>query len=160
TFFRYFADTREVLFYGSNELKDGLVRLVGEAPASAPPIEAVTSALEAVGTVLQDRRELSRNRQAVIAANPELLERELVKLSTIASALAETLRERGVSDQAATLAAEAGVTIFRIAVDRWAGEANEQDLPSVIRASLEELRAVTASKPKRSRQATTRRGFA
>ncbi|MGH9104537.1 MAG: TetR family transcriptional regulator [Acidimicrobiales bacterium] len=157
TFYRYFADKREVLFYGASELKEGLVRLVAEAPASAPPLEAVTSALEAVSTTLQDRRELSLKRQAVIAANPELLERELVKLSSIASALADTLRQRGVSGQAATLAAEAGVTIFRVAVDRWAREADEQDLPSVIRASLANLRAVTTSKPKSSRQGAIRR---
>ena len=55
TFFRYFADKREVLFYGANELKDSLVRLVVEAPASATPIEAVTAALESAGTELQAR---------------------------------------------------------------------------------------------------------
>jgi AcrR family transcriptional regulator len=153
TFFRYFADKREVLFYGANELKQSLVRLVAEAPESASPIEAVTSALETVGGELQERREFAQRRQAIIAANPELRERELIKLANIASALAETLRQRGVSDTAATLTAEAGMAVFRIAVDRWAMETNEQDLPFVIRASLDELRAVTASKPKRSRQA-------
>ena len=49
------------------------------------------------------------------------------------------------------LAAETGMTIFRVAVDRWVEGTDEQDLPSVIRASLDELRAVTASRPKRSR---------
>ena len=151
TFFRYFADKREVLFYGANELKDSLVRLVVEAPASATPIEAVTAALEGAGTELQARREFAQRRQAVIAANPELRERELIKLANIASAIAEALRERGTSATTAMLAAETGMTIFRVAVDRWVEGTDEQDLPSVIRASLDELRAVTASRPKRSR---------
>ncbi|MGH9296007.1 MAG: TetR family transcriptional regulator, partial [Acidimicrobiales bacterium] len=97
TFFRYFADKREVLFYGSHELKASLVRSVAEAPASAAPIEAVTSALEAAGEALQDHREFARKRQAVIAENPALQERELIKLATVASALADTLRQRGAS---------------------------------------------------------------
>ncbi len=152
TFFRYFADKREVLFYGSHELEASLVRSVAEAPASAAPIEAVTSALEAAGEALQDHREFARKRQAVIAENPALQERELIKLATVASALADTLRQRGASDAAATLAAEAGMAIFRIAVNRWTRETNGRDLPGLIRASLAELRAVTASRPKHARR--------
>jgi AcrR family transcriptional regulator len=156
TFFRYFADKREVLFYGSSDLKDNLVRLVSETPATTPPIEAVVSALEIAGAQLEERREFARKRHAVITANPELLERELVKLTTIASALAETLRHRGVSDTNAALTAEAGMTIFRVAFDRWARGTKQDDLPSVIRSSLEELRVVTARESKRSRQAAIR----
>ena len=92
TFFRYFADKREVLFYGADDLKRSLIRLVAMAPESASPIEAVTSALVTAGRQLEERREFAQRRQAIIAANPELRERELIKLATIASALAETLR--------------------------------------------------------------------
>ncbi|MGP0028206.1 MAG: hypothetical protein ACLPKE_33350, partial [Streptosporangiaceae bacterium] len=53
---------------------------------SAPA--AVATALAAVGPVFQERREYSRRRQAVIDANPELRERELIKLATLASAIA------------------------------------------------------------------------
>ncbi|HTW08160.1 MAG TPA: TetR family transcriptional regulator, partial [Acidimicrobiales bacterium] len=151
TFFRYFADKREVLFYGANELKESLVRLVAEAPVPVAPIEAVTAALETAGKGLQERREFARRRQAIIAANPELRERELIKLATISSALAEVLRQRGASDTAAMLAAEAGMAVFRVAVERWVAGSDDEDLPAVIRASLDELRAVTASKPGRSR---------
>jgi AcrR family transcriptional regulator len=155
TFFRHFADKREVLFYGANQLKEGLVRLVAEAPASAPPIEAVTAALESAGGQLQERREFARRRQAVIAANPELRERELIKLANIASALAEALRERGASGTDAVLAAETGMVIFRVAFERWVAGTDDENLPRVIRASLEELRSVTANKPKRTRRAAT-----
>src|ERR1700693_5977609 len=57
TFFRYFADKREVLFWGAAALQDLLVSTVIDAPASAAPIDAVARALEAAGAVLQERRE-------------------------------------------------------------------------------------------------------
>ena len=49
TFFRYFADKREVLFAGASTLEEFLVASVNDAPAALPPIEAITAALEAAG---------------------------------------------------------------------------------------------------------------
>ena len=81
TFFRHFADKREVLFGGSAALQELLLSALASAPESAAPIDAVAAALEAASAGLQERREYSRQRQAVIAANPELQERELIKLA-------------------------------------------------------------------------------
>ena len=114
------------------------------APDSAAPIDAVASALEAAGALLQERREYARQRQAVIAANAELQERELIKLASLASAMAGVLRRRGVADSAASLTAEAGIAVFRIAFKRWVSQTSQQDLPHFIRESLDELKAVTA----------------
>ena len=97
TFFRHFADKREVLFGGAGALQELLVSAVADAPDAAAPIDAVAAALEAAGALLQERRELARQRQAVIAANPELQERELIKLASLAAALADALRRRGVA---------------------------------------------------------------
>src|SRR2546421_8842988 len=74
TFFRYFADKREVLFGGAGRLQELLVSAVVSAPDSAAPIDAVAAALEAGGALLQERREFARQRQAVIDANTELRE--------------------------------------------------------------------------------------
>jgi AcrR family transcriptional regulator len=144
TFFRHFSDKREVLFGGGDELKELFVSSLAGAPASAAPIDAIAVSLEAAGAALQERHEFARQRQVVIAANAELQERELVKLASIAEALADTLRERGVGEPAASLTAEAGVAVFRIAFERWVAEASQRDLPELIRESLEALRAVTA----------------
>ena len=144
TFFRHFADKREVLFWGSGVLQEVLVGAVAGAPPSAAPIDAVAAALEAAGNLLEERRALARRRQAVIAANPSLQERELIKLATLASAMAGALRRRGVGEPAASLAAEAGVAVFRVAFERWIEDSGERDLPQVVRESLEELKAVTA----------------
>jgi len=144
TFFRYFADKREVLFGGASTLQSLLVSAVANAPQSATPIDAVVTALEGAGALLQERREYSRQRQSIINASVELQERELIKLASLAAALADALRQRGVKDRAATLAAEAGIAIFRVAFERWVDDPEEQDLAQLMRQSLDELKAVTA----------------
>jgi AcrR family transcriptional regulator len=144
TFFRHFADKREVLFAGANMLQELVVTAVAGAPDSAPPIAAAAAGVEAAGALLQERREYSRQRQAVIAANAELRERELIKLASLATAIAEALRGRGVEDPAASLAAEAAIAAFRIAFELWTSKTEGPDLPRLIRDSLDELRAVTA----------------
>jgi AcrR family transcriptional regulator len=146
TFFRHFADKREVLFAGSGALQEQLVGPVARAPASAAPIDAIAAGLEAAGALLQERREVARQRQRIIAANPELQERELIKLASLAAALAETLRGRGVGEPAASLTAEVAIAVFRIAFERWVDEANDRDLPEIIRESLDEMKAVSAGR--------------
>jgi hypothetical protein len=117
---------------------------VASEPESASPLDAVAAAIEAAGVLLQERREFARQRQAIIAASPELRERELIKLASLASALADTLRQRGIEEPVASLAAEVGIAVFKIAFARWVEESNQKALPEVMRESLDELRAVTA----------------
>jgi AcrR family transcriptional regulator len=146
TFFRHFADKREVLFGGAGSLQELLVRTLASTPDSAAPIDAIAAALEAAGALLQERRDYARQRQSVIVANAELRERELIKLAALASALADALRRRGVRDPVASLSAEAGIAVFKIAFERWINEPTQRDLPQLIRESLDELKAVTAGK--------------
>jgi len=146
TFFRYFADKREVLFSGSAILKELLVQTALDAPSAATPIEAVAAALEAVGAVLQQRGQGAQKRRRVITANAELRERELVKMASWASALADALRRRGVPDPTAALTAEAGIAVFRVAFERWVQRPKKHDLPRLIGESLDQLKAVTAGR--------------
>jgi AcrR family transcriptional regulator len=145
TFFRYFADKREVIFGGSDLLKERIVAGVAGAAATAGPLDAVSSGLDAAAGMLGEfRRDLSLQRQAVIAANPELRERELAKLADYSTAVAAALTQRGVSEPQATLAADAGMTVLRVAIQRWAGGDDSRDLAAIMRDSLAELRAVAA----------------
>ena len=146
TFFRYFADKREVLFWGAGRLQELVVSTAASAPDTAAPIDTVAAALEAAGALLQERREGARQRQAIIAANAELQERELIKLASLAAALAAALRQRGVTEPAASLAAEAGIAVFKIAFERWINGTSQRDLPQLVRDSLDELKAVTAGR--------------
>jgi len=144
TFFRHFKDKREVLFAGSASLAALLDERVLDAPASATPIEAVGAALQAAGAMLQERGDWSKQRQAVISANAELRERELIKLASLASALGDALRQRGVKDPSASLTAEAGIAAFKVAFERWVQQPTKRNLPRLIRESLDDLKAITA----------------
>jgi AcrR family transcriptional regulator len=145
TFFRYFADKREVLFAGSAVLQDELVSALEAAPDSARPMVAIAAALDAAGAMLGERRDYARQRQSVIAANVELRERELIKMASLSLALADGLRRRGVTDPEASLAAEAGVAVFRVAFERWVSEPRDRGLSQVMRESLTQLKALTAA---------------
>jgi len=118
------------------------VRTIADAPASMTPIQAVTEALSAAGAVLGERRDMTRRRQAVIAANPALRQHEQIKYATLAADLADALRGRGVEPSSARLAAEAGVAVFRTAFERWIGEDEERDFDRLVRDTLDELAAV------------------
>lgn len=161
TFFRYYADKREVLFAGSEELRDHLIAKVEEAPASLSPFEAVATALvEVAGAALGERPDFARQRREIIVATPELQERELIKLASWASAVADALRRRGVDDQTAALAGEAGIAVFKVAFYRWVEEPDEErTLAELIGEASLEMMAVAgrapASRPGRTPQRTS-----
>jgi AcrR family transcriptional regulator len=144
TYFRHFADKREVLFWGSEQLEELFVTGVADAPPSASPMEAVAGALDGVAALFDDRRVPAAQRQRIIATTPELHERELIKLASLGAAVAQALRERGVGDPAAILIAEAAVTVFRVAFARWVQDDNDLALDQLMRDSLEALRTATA----------------
>ena len=144
TFFRHYADKREVLFGGSHALQEIFVDTLAGTPESATPIDAMASTLETVAVFFLERHEFARQRQAVIMANGELRERELIKLASLSAALAATLRRRGVKDPAASLTAEAGIAVFQGGIERWVGDSGERTLADFLRESLDELKVVAA----------------
>ncbi|MHB1569263.1 MAG: TetR/AcrR family transcriptional regulator, partial [Solirubrobacteraceae bacterium] len=81
TFFRHYADKREVLFAGAEFLEVAVTEAVTAAPDSAAPIDAAMAGLAAAAALLEERREFAGRRHAIIAASPELRERELIKLA-------------------------------------------------------------------------------
>jgi AcrR family transcriptional regulator len=144
TFFRYFSDKREVLFSGSQELEHRWVEAVAAAPADATTLAAVEAGLDAVAEMFVDRHAFARTRAVVVNANPELQERELIKLQNLAGAIEAALAERGVPANAATLAAQAGVTVFHVAFARWLAQDDPAAFRRLMDESLAELRSVTA----------------
>ena len=146
SFFRHFPDKREVLFYGMDSVRDLVVQAIADAPSSAGPMEAVGEALAAVGAMVQENPEFAVKRNGVVSANAELRERELVKLAEMAGAMAGALRERGVPGSAASLAAETGIVVYRVAFARWIGEPGRADLPEILLQTMAELRDVLADR--------------
>ena len=145
TFFRYFSDKREVLFSGSQELQRLWLEGLGAAPAEASPLAVVAAGLDPVAEMFTERHAFARIRAQIIEANAELQERELIKLERLAAAIQGALVERGVSANAAILAAQAGVTVFHVAFARWVQENDPAAFRRLLDESLEELRSVTAA---------------
>lgn len=145
TFFRHFADKREVLFAGSEVLQDTMIAALADTPESASPMTAVLAALNAAGEMLVDR-EYSARRQSVIVANAELQERELIKMASLSRALSGGLRRRGVADLDAALAAETGIAVFKVAFEQWVGETGHGTLAAAINASAGQLRTLTGDR--------------
>jgi AcrR family transcriptional regulator len=147
TFFRYFADKREVLFLGGHELETFLAGHVTAAPPAATPLTAIAGALAAAAAAFftAEHQVRSRQRHLVISSSPDLQERELLKLASLAAAFAAALRERGVSDPGASLVAESGVAVFKTAFGRWVSGDASQGLADIIEETLAELRAVVCA---------------
>jgi AcrR family transcriptional regulator len=145
TFFRYFSDKREVLFSGSQDLQRLWLEGLDAAPPQTSPLAIVTAGLGPVAEMFAERHPFARVRAQIIEANPELQERELIKLQSLAAAIKAALVQRGVSANAAILAAQAGVTVFHVAFAHWVAQEDPTAFRRLIDESLEELRSVTAA---------------
>lgn len=143
TFFRYFADKREVLFDRSGDLVSHVVASIASAPADHAPIDVVGAAMTTAAALLEGNREYARRRRDVVAANPSLQERELLKMFTLAAAASAALRERGATPLAADLAAETGTTVFRIGFEAWVDGGPTVHFADCIREALAQLRELT-----------------
>ena len=144
TFFRYFGDKREVLFAGQGRLLEVYAAAIADGPDSATPLDLVAAALRAGTPVFEERRKFGRQRQAVIDSHPELREREELKRASTAAAMTGALRQRGVTEPAASLAAEVAVIAFKTAFGRWIHDPGPPGLAELIDEALGQLRLLAA----------------
>jgi AcrR family transcriptional regulator len=145
TFFRHFADKREVLFAGEELMPERVARLMAGAPPSLGPMELIARGLPPAAAEIFEGRSVDYllRRRAAIDAEPALHERELRKFSLMSAALEQGFRDRGVDDLTARLAAEIAVTTFRIAATRWLDQHGDPDLPTTIGQTLAAVRHLT-----------------
>jgi len=152
TYFRHFADKREVLFSGSKDLEQAIVDRVVSAPSEAAPLAVTVGAIEAVAALLQARRDFSdvRARYAIVTEHAEVRERELIKMASLATAVTKALHARSVSEPIASVVAECGITVFKVGFERWVSAKKPGEFAAHIRAAAEALRAASASTPPRA----------
>ena len=146
TFFRHFQDKREVLF-GDGTMNELLAGGIAAAPAAATPLEAVAHALDAVGreAFTPARREFIARRRAVIAAHPELQEREALKGLGLTASMTGALQRRGVPGLTSQVTAELGALAGKIAYERWSDTASGDEFSHVARRALGEVQAASAA---------------
>jgi len=145
TFFRHFADKREVLFAGSTLLQDRLIDAIASVAPDQSPFDAAVAAVAQAFDGLGVTRTAARRRSNVIAGTAELRERELIKMASLAEALAGGLRQRGAGDPEAALAAESAIAAMRVAFERWVRARSGPSLIDEYHATVIALRAVTAT---------------
>ena len=114
----------------SAELEQEIVRAVAARGDTLPPLDAVVRALEvAADTLFEDRRAAVTRRHAIVAADPELLERELHKDALLTEAIAAALHERGCDPVTAFLAAGTAMLAQQTAFQKWAQPGETRTLP-------------------------------
>ena len=143
TFFRHFPDKREVLFAGEADLRAALMQAVAEAPDGLEPFEVLLCAFGKTARRLEDNRPYSEPRWQVIAATPALRERELAKHASLTNAVAEALRQRGVADGLAALAARTGWAAYQHAVQAWIDDP-ALSLTAQLDRAFDDLRALSS----------------
>jgi AcrR family transcriptional regulator len=152
TFFRHFTDKREALFHGQDLFVQAFLAGLDAAPPGATPVESIASAVQSAASFFADeRRAHSRKRQAVIDKNPALQERELHKFANLAATLADALRARGAGPLHATLAAQAGTSVFGVAFAQWIAKGERRSLDQITAEVFGELRTLTAPAQGRTR---------
>jgi AcrR family transcriptional regulator len=155
TFFRHFADKREVLFGG----EDVLAGLFGDAIRGASPDATLTECLQAAfaaagATMTPQQRAKAAQRVLVVAANTEVQERALLKHARVARSISAALRARGADELTARLGAEVGMLAFRIAVERWMEPGDNEPFALQAAAALRELQVRAAEFDSTSSQVT------
>ncbi|MFF0267980.1 TetR family transcriptional regulator [Kribbella sp. NPDC004536] len=142
TFFRHFSDKREVLFDGEAELRLDLIRSIVEAPSGLAPYDVLLHAFAAAAEALEARRPTTGARAELIASTPALRERDLTKHALLTDAVAEALRQRGLSDRLADLAARTGWATYQHAVRTWDGNP-DPGLQACVRQAFDDLRKLS-----------------
>jgi hypothetical protein len=77
----------------------------------------------------------------VIAAAPELREREALKGLGLTASMTDALKQRGVPDLTSRVAAELGALAMEIAYDRWTGTRDGDDFGEIARRALKDVQA-------------------
>jgi AcrR family transcriptional regulator len=95
TFFRHFADKREVFFGGEAQLRDLLTGAVAAVPAGTRPLPALRAAFHQAVPLIERNLPVTERRMPVIVATPALKERALAKSAALVAALPDALQARG-----------------------------------------------------------------
>jgi AcrR family transcriptional regulator len=139
TFFNHFSDKREVLFAGSSALEEQVEAFIVTSGPQQPAIDVAISALAAAGQTLSRYSEGARLRRDVIDSSPELQERSLIKLASLARVITAALVARDPHLTGASLVAESAVTVFGAAYSAWA-DSPTSHFPDLMDKVLAELR--------------------
>jgi AcrR family transcriptional regulator len=141
TFFRHFADKREVLFGGEAELRETLTSAIAAVPEGTKPLPTIQAAFHASVPLFERNRSVSEPGARLVATTPALHERSLAKTASLVDAMAEALRARGTEQRTAHLCAQIGMDTFRSATRQWQADGSVE-LATLVDEAFGQLREV------------------
>jgi AcrR family transcriptional regulator len=142
TFFRHFADKREVLFADDAQMPAMVATMFAEAPPSTEPLTLIVEGLRVVAeTRFEPRRAAILERRELVRTDAGLQERELQKRASMSEAIQEGFRARGMAAAPAALLAETCVTLMFVSLTEWLDGDDGRTLDAIILETLETLRA-------------------
>jgi AcrR family transcriptional regulator len=140
TFFRYFADKREVLFVDQVAYQDYFLDALAVSSSTAP-MALIEDALRGGAEFFpEERRPHSRTRQKILDSSLGLLERESLKRASLTEALGTALTARGIAPLTAALAAQSGAAVFYIAFAAWIAEGETRTFMELLDVAIFELK--------------------
>lgn len=143
SYFRHFADKREVLFLREREFPSVVSALLAEAPSGLTPLQLTMFGFETIASrQFGQWRDSIAARRAIIRSDEGLRERELLKSSMLSDAIGQSLTEAGIDAEAAALVASFGVLIFDVALRDWLDGPADRPLVDVLRATLSRMQRV------------------
>lgn len=128
TFFRHFADKREILFGREDELAPLLSDAIRAAASDADLPTLMLAALQAADAQMTtDQRPKAVQRRGVAGANPEVQERGLLKIARTTAAVADALAGRDVDELTARLGAEMLILAFSVGLREWIDDVDDRE---------------------------------
>ncbi|WP_144714859.1 TetR/AcrR family transcriptional regulator [Curtobacterium pusillum] len=158
TFFRHFADKREVIFAG-DEIPDVARAALAAAPPDLDPLDIVVHGLHRVADErFEGRHDQVRAVRRLILSEPSLRERDARKRADLTDAVRQGFVDRGLDASDAAAVAETAVVLFHLALESWLDGPADRRMADVVDEQLGRLRAVLDGRPASSRFVTRRDG--
>jgi AcrR family transcriptional regulator len=146
SFFRHYADKREVLFGTDGEIPERIAMLMASRPPGLSLIELIVWGVQTMTReVIADQREDLKARRAIIQADSGLQERELRKQLEVSNAIRETLRDQGLDGVTASLAGKLATAISSTAQERWLDGPGDRTLAECVTEAGQSLTKLLAS---------------
>ncbi len=133
TFFRHFADKRDVLFLRERELPAVVAQLLATAPPGLDPMALAMHGLESAASGDLERwKDDIRARRMIVESEPQLRERERLKSAVLTDAIRDGLRSGGVDPADAVLTAAVATALFDAALEQWLTGGDDVPLVEVL----------------------------